>query len=91
MSRASPQRPPSHPHPKLDILLALLTLVFYPTEPLPQRRMRPNNDSTRWTFPCAALPAVCEQRHVIDDTITPTNESAETDYDQILDLIDSYV
>lgn len=53
--------------------------------------MRPNNDSTRWTFPCAALPAVCEQRHVIDDTITPTNESAETDYDQILDLIDSYV
>lgn len=45
----------------------------------------------RWTFPSAGLPvAVHEQRHVIDNTNTPTNGPDETDYDQILDLIDSY-
>ena len=92
MSRASPQRPPSHPHPKLDILLALLTLVFYPTEPLPLLgTMCRKDDLMRWTFPSAGLPAaVREQRHIIDNTTIPTNGTDETDYDQILDLIDSY-
>jgi hypothetical protein len=45
----------------------------------------------RWTSPSAGLPAaVREQRHIIDNTATPTNGPDGTDFDQILDLIDSY-
>ena len=91
MNRRSPTRPPNPAHRSLVIPLDHLILVFYPTEPLPLREMCQRNESTRWTIPSAGLPAaVREQRHVIDNIITPTNESTEADYDQILDLIESY-
>lgn len=91
MSQVSPQKPPTLSHLHLVILLDPSTLDFYLTEPLALRKMCHKDDLTRWTFPSTGLPAVREQMHVIDNTITPTNEPGETDYDQILDLIDSYV
>jgi hypothetical protein len=63
--------------------------VFYPTEPLPLSKKCCEDDLTRWTFPTAGPPAVCELRHFIDNT-TQTEEAVEADYDQILALIDSY-
>jgi len=69
-------------------------MVFYPTEPLPLKRSSRKDDLTRWTVPSAGLPGlpvVCEQRHVVDNTTIQTDGSIETDYDQILELIDSYV
>jgi hypothetical protein len=74
----------------MDKSLERSILVFCPIEPLPLSKKCCEDDLTRWTFPSAGLSAVRDQRHVIDNTITPTNESVEADYDQILALIDSY-